>query len=163
MILFAQVLELLLHALRDSALLRTDNTTFLLDYINNGAISLVMQSEPGIPNVPDSVKVKMVQLLLDGKRLGPPVRHYGALRLADLKAHKPVFEMLLCDKSARMALFFPQYYQVQTTKGNRGKMLLEYFKHIYKTTVLCFNRAWQRGMKVPNDVVRLALSEWCCI
>ena len=129
---------------------------------SNTWITLAMQSEPGVSSKPDSVKVDIVKRLLYGKELGTPDTFNDALCIADKQACKPVFDMLLRDMRVKMLLFFPKSNQIQT-QCNRVKMLLTRFKHINKTAVMCFNRAWQRGMRVPNDVVRLIISEFCCV
>jgi hypothetical protein len=114
------------------------------------------------------IKLKLVQLLLRNERVDPSARHNELLHLADAEGCKPVFELMLRDLRVKMSLFFgldvfSEDVYSRTYKGNKGKLLFGHLKQICRTSVLCFNRAWMRGLKVPNDVVRLVVSEWCRI
>ena len=155
-------IEIVQMLLRDQ---RVDPTS-----TNNIAIKAAIQYQQNLLDKikTDSIKLKLVQLLLRDERVDPSVRHNELLNLADVEGCKPVFELMLRDVRVKTSLFFgsdviSEDIYNRTYKDNKGKLLYEHFKQISKTAVLCFNRAWMRGFKVPNDVVRLVVSEWCRI
>jgi hypothetical protein len=135
---------------------------------DNEAMRRAVSPSTSDPHVKKSAQLKLIQLLLRDERVDPSVNENKALRIVNVAGCVPTFELLMRDARVKMSLFFPtdsigkyEFDQIYTD-GSKGKLLIARFKQIYKTAVFCFNRVWQqRGLKVPNDVVRLVVSEWC--